>query len=162
VAGGEFGTVFQDQAIRRMSYIPGSALIFQIERITQDMGLYAPYSIIRAGSTIYFRAGQGFTRSSPAAFRFRSGASGLIARSSPISTRTCNCFRARPILAGTDLLGLQVGRGRNGLYDKILGYDTALDRFFPVHVSGEYLLGISQTGFTLENLDTISSSIDAL
>jgi hypothetical protein len=25
VAGGEFGTVFQDQAIRRMSYIPGSA-----------------------------------------------------------------------------------------------------------------------------------------
>jgi hypothetical protein len=37
-----------------MSYIPGSALIFQIERITQDMGLYAPYSIIRAGSKIYF------------------------------------------------------------------------------------------------------------
>jgi hypothetical protein len=27
---------------------------------------------------------------------------------------------------------------------------------------GEYLLGISQTGLTLENLDTISSSIDAL
>jgi hypothetical protein len=65
VAGGEFGTVFQDQAIRRMSYIPGSALIFQIERITQDMGLYAPYSIIRAGSTIYFRAGQGFYKIDP-------------------------------------------------------------------------------------------------
>jgi hypothetical protein len=29
-------------------------------------------------------------------------------------------------------------------------------------VSGEYLLGISQAGITLENLDTISSSIDAL
>ncbi len=29
-------------------------------------------------------------------------------------------------------------------------------------MSGEYLLGISQSGLTLENLDTISSSIDAL
>jgi hypothetical protein len=29
-------------------------------------------------------------------------------------------------------------------------------------VSGEYLLGISQTGLTLENLDSISSSLDAL
>jgi hypothetical protein len=65
VAGGEFGTVFQDQAIRRMSYIPGSALIFQIERVTQDMGLFAPYSIIRAGSIIFFYAGQGFYKMVP-------------------------------------------------------------------------------------------------
>jgi hypothetical protein len=59
--------VFQDQAIRRMSYIPGSALIFQIERITQDMGLFAPYSIIPSGSTMYFYSNKGFTRSPPAA-----------------------------------------------------------------------------------------------
>jgi hypothetical protein len=31
-----------------------------------------------------------------------------------------------------------------------------------VEASGEYFLGISQTGLTLENLDSISSSIDAL
>jgi hypothetical protein len=48
------------------------------------------------------------------------------------------------------------------LYDKLLGYDSALDRFFPLSASGEYLLGISQAGITLENLDAISSSIDAL
>src|SRR5262245_31171122 len=40
--------------------------------------------------------------------------------------------------------------------------DFLLDRFFPVSVSGEFLLGISQTGLTLENLDSISSSLDAL
>jgi hypothetical protein len=77
VAGGEFGTMFQDQAIRRMSYIPGSSLIFQIERVTQDMGLYAPYSIIRAGSTIYFYASQGIstrsTRRRSRADRTRAG-----------------------------------------------------------------------------------------
>src|SRR5258708_23749709 len=60
VAGGEAGIIFQDQAIRRMSYVPGSPIIFQIDRITQDKGLYAPYSIIRAGERIFFYAGQGF------------------------------------------------------------------------------------------------------
>lgn len=52
--------------------------------------------------------------------------------------------------------------GTVGLYDKLLGYDFLLDRFFPISVTGEYLLGISQTGLTLENLDTISASLDAL
>jgi hypothetical protein len=52
--------------------------------------------------------------------------------------------------------------GAAGLYDKILGYDFALDRWFPVMMSGEYLLGISQTGLTLESLDALSASIDAM
>jgi hypothetical protein len=38
----------------------------------------------------------------------------------------------------------------------------ALDRWFPLEMSGEYLLGMSQPGITLENLDAISASIDAL
>jgi hypothetical protein len=57
-------------------------------------------------------------------------------------------------------------RSANGVnpanYDKILGYDYLLDRFFNLSVTGEYLLGISQTGITLESLDSISSSIDAM
>ena len=52
--------------------------------------------------------------------------------------------------------------GTVGNYDKLLGYDFLLDRFFPVSATGEYLLGISQTGLTLESLDSISSSLDAL
>jgi hypothetical protein len=44
----------------------------------------------------------------------------------------------------------------------MLGYDFLLDRFFPVIGTGEYLLGISQTGLTLENLDSDFIVIDAL
>jgi hypothetical protein len=40
-------------------------MIFQIERVTQDKGLFAPYSIIRAGSIIFFYAGQGFYKIDP-------------------------------------------------------------------------------------------------
>jgi hypothetical protein len=52
--------------------------------------------------------------------------------------------------------------GVTTLYDKIIGFDYALDRWFTVTMTGEYLLGMSQPGITLENLDTLSSSIDAL
>jgi len=164
VAGGEFGTVFQDQAIRRMSYIPGSPLIFQIERIAQDLGLFAPYSIVRAGSLIFFHSAQGFYKIAPGGLPEQIGREKVdrtffdeldktelrmfIGASDPRSTRA---FWAYKSTAGT-----------TGLYDKIMGYDYALDRFFPVSMVGEYLLGMSQPGITLENLDILSASIDAL
>ena len=164
VAGGEAGIVFQDQAIRRMSYVPGSPIIFQIDRITQDKGLYAPYSIIRAGERIFFYAGQGFHRIDPGGVPEQIGREKVdrtfladldkgnlqlfVGAADPRSTRVYWAYKS---VAGTV-----------GNYDKLLGYDFLLDRFFPVVATGEYLLGISQTGLTLENLDRISSSLDGL
>jgi hypothetical protein len=164
VAGGEFGTVFQDQAIRRMSYIPGSALIFQIERIAQDLGLFAPYSIVRAGSLIFFHSAQGFYKIAPGGIPEQIGREKVdrtffddldktelkmfIGASDPRSTRAFWAYKSTS--------------GVTGLYDKIIGYDYALERFFPITMTGEYLLGMSQPGITLENLDTLSASIDAL
>ncbi len=164
VAGGEYGIVFQDQAIRRMSYVPGSPIIFQIDRITQDKGLYAPYSIIRAGELIFFYAGQGFYKIPPGGYPEQIGREKVdrtfladldkgnlqlfMGAADPRSTRVYWAYKSV--------------EGTAGNYDKLLGYDFLLDRFFPVMATGEYLLGISQTGLTLENLDSISSSLDAL
>ena len=164
VAGGEAGIIFQDQAIRRMSYVPGSPVIFQIDRITQDKGLYAPYSIIRAGERIFFYAGQGFHKIEPGGVPQPIGREKvdrtfladldkgnlqlMIGAADPRSTRVFWSYKS---VSGT-----------TGSYDKLLGYDFLLDRFFSVAMTGEYLLGMSQTGLTLENLDSISSSIDAM
>lgn len=164
VAGGEFGTVFQDQAIRRMSYIPGSDLIFQIERIAQDQGLFAPYSIVRAGIYTLFHSAQGFFKIAPGRLPEPIGREKVdrtfftdldktelrmfIGASDPRSTRVFWAYKSTS--------------GTTGLYDKIIGYDYVLDRFFPVDMVGEYLLGLSQPGITLEGLDSLSSSIDAL
>jgi hypothetical protein len=164
VAGGEFGIVFQDQAMRRMSYIPGSALIFQIERITQDMGLFAPYSIIPAGSTIYFYSNKGFYKIAAGGFPEQIGRE-RIDRTffNDLDKTNLQLFQGVADPRGTRIFwAYKSGAGASGLFDKLLGYDTALDRFFPVSVIGEYLLGISQAGITLEGLDAISSSIDAL
>jgi hypothetical protein len=159
VAGGEAGIVFQDLAIRRMSYVPGSPVIFQIDRITQDKGLYAPYSIIRAGERIFFYAGQGFHKIEPGGVPQQIGLERVdrsfladldkgnlqlfMGAADPRSSRVYWAYKS---VAGT-----------TGAYDKLLGYDFLLDRFFPLSVSG-----ISQTGLTLENLDSISSSLDAM
>jgi hypothetical protein len=164
VAGGEAGIIFQDQAIRRMSFVPGSPIIFQIDRITQDKGLFAPYSIIRAGERIFFYAGQGFHTIVPGGVPEPIGRERVdrtfladldkgnlqlfMGAADPRSTRVYWAYKS---VAGT-----------SGSYDKLLGYDFLLDRFFPVETTGEYLLGISQTGLTLENLDTISGSLDSL
>jgi hypothetical protein len=164
VAGGEFGTVFQDQAIRRMSYIPGSPLIFQIERIAQDLGLFAPYSIVRAGSLIFFHSAQGFYKIAPGGLPEQIGRERVdrtffddldktelrmfIGASDPRSTRAFWAYKSTS--------------GVTTLYDKIIGFDYALNRWFTVSMTGEYLLGMSQPGITLEGLDSISSSIDAL
>ncbi len=164
VAGGEYGTIFQDQAIRRMIYAPGSPLIFQIERVTQDQGLYAPYSIIRASDKIFFHSAKGFCKIEPGGLPMQVGRERVdrtffadidkgnlqlfMGAADPRSSRVYWAYKSNS--------------GTAALYDKILGYDYALDRWFPVMMSGEFLLGISQTGLTLESLDAISSSLDAL
>ena len=159
VAGGEAGIIFQDQAIRRMSFVPGSPIVFQIDRITQDKGLYAPYSIIRAGERIFFYAGQGFHKIEPGGVPEPIGREKVdrtfladldkanlqlfVGAADPRSTRVYWSYKSSSGAIGTT-------------YDKLLGYDFMLDRFFPVAMTGEYLLGVSQTGVTLESLDALA------
>ena len=164
VAGGEYGTIFQDQAIRRMTFAPGSAVIFQIERIAQDMGCYAPYSIIRAGDKIFFYSAKGFYKIEPGSLPQQIGRE-RIDRTffDDLDKGNLQLFMGAADPRGTRVYwAYKSNNGAAGLYDTILGYDDALDRFFPVMMSGEYLLGISQTGLTLESLDAISGSLDAL
>lgn len=164
VAGGESGIIFQDQAIRRMSYVPGSPIIFQIDRITQDKGLFAPYSIIRAGERIFFYAGQGFHKIEPGGVPLQIGLE-KVDRTflADLDKGNLQLFMGAADPRGTRVYwAYKSVAGTSGTYDKLLGYDFLLDRFFPVSMTGEYLLGISQTGLTLENLDSISSSLDAM
>src|SRR4051812_23180190 len=134
VAGGEAGIIFQDQAIRRMSFVPGSPIIFQIDRITQDKGLFAPYSIIRAGEIIFFYAGQGFHKIMPGGVPEQIGREkvdrtfiadldkgNLQLFMGAADPRTSRVYWAYKSVSGTA-----------GTYDKLLGYDYMLDRFFPI------------------------------
>lgn len=165
VAGGESGgVVLQDTAIRRMTYVPGSPVIFQIERIAQDLGIYAAGSLIRAGERVFFYSTKGFYRVDPGSYP------------APIGRERVD----RTFFADLDKDNLQLFIGAadprntrvfwayksiNGSakqFDKLLCYDWALDRFTPLTISGEYLYTIGQPGITLENLDALTTSLDAL
>lgn len=164
VAGGEYGVILQDNVVRRMTYVPGSPVIFQIERLAEDHGLLGPYSLIRSGSRIFYFSAQGFKTIAGTGLPQGIGQERV----------------DRTILADLDTANLQLflgasdprsnrvfwayksGSGSATTFNKILCYDYALDRFSLIEQSGEYIGTMSQPGITLENLDSISSSVDAL
>jgi hypothetical protein len=164
VAGGEYGVIFQETAMRRLVYVPGSPVIFNIERLTEDKGLMAPYSLIRAGDKIFFLAAQGFHGMSSAGLpepigkeRFDRTFLGdydtgavqmIIGAADPAATRVYWAYKSQG--------------GSAGLFDKVLVWDYALGRGSIITASGEYLASLAAPGATLESLDSISGSLDAL
>ncbi|HEX7766511.1 MAG TPA: hypothetical protein VF443_07335, partial [Nitrospira sp.] len=59
IVGGEYGTVFQERAIFRMTFA-GSPLVFQFDCIHNNIGAFAPQSVISYRNFIFFIAEQGF------------------------------------------------------------------------------------------------------
>ena len=164
VAGGEYGVIFQESTMRRMVYAPGTTVIFNIEKIADDKGLLAPYSLIRAGEKIFWLAAQGFYGMTPTGIpeaigkekfdryffdNYDSGSLQLvIGAADPQSTRVYWAFKSSSA-SGT-------------VFDFIICYDYGLGRPTLIEQGGEYLATLAAPGITLENLDSISSSIDAL
>lgn len=165
VAGGENGTIFQDTAIRRLIYSPGSPYVFGITRIAQDDGLVAPYSLISTSDRIFWYSPQGFKMLLPGGYPV------------PIGREKID----RTFLADWDSSNIQLfigsadprthriywayksANGKNGLFDKVLIYDWVLDRWSTASLSGEYLASFARPGITLEQVDDIyGSNIDNL
>ena len=59
LTGGEYGLVFMDRSIHRMSYV-GSPLVFQFDNISRNQGCYEANSIIQYGGTSFFLSDDGF------------------------------------------------------------------------------------------------------
>ena len=163
VAGGEYGVIFQQRSIRRLTYQPGSAIIFEIDRISKDDGLTAPYSMINVASQVFFYSEQGFKV-------LQSGAVPV-----PIGKERVD----KTFAADVDFssLGLFIGspdpqsqrvywayksvNGTAGVFDTILIYDWVLDRWSKAGVMGEFLTPMATPGMTLEQVDAAFGNIGA-
>jgi hypothetical protein len=164
VAGGEFGVIFQDTVIRRMIYAVGAPYVFAIDRIAEDKGLLAPYSLIRAGDRIFFLASQGFHE--------------MLATGVPVPIGKEKFDRTFFADYDQSQLQLIIGAadpeqsrvywsykslsGAASLFDRILCYDYGLNRASIIQQSGSYLATLSRPGLTLDGLDAVSGSVDAL
>lgn len=59
-AGGEFGIVFQERAIRRMVFVAGSATVFDFSVFEENRGAVAPWSLAKVGPRVFFLDRDGF------------------------------------------------------------------------------------------------------
>jgi hypothetical protein len=163
VAGGEFGLVLQESVIRRLNYIPGAELAFQIDTLAEDLGLFGPYSVARASGKVFFYSSKGFYRYD-----------GMVL--TPIGKeRVDRTFAAELDVANLQLLiaaadpagtrvfwGYKTNSNSSTTFNKLLCFDDTLDRWTPAEVEGEYLAPIVKPGITLDGLDSVSGSVDAL
>lgn len=171
IAGGETGVILQDSIIRRMIYLPGDPRVFQIEKIAEGLGIYGPYSLVRAGSSVFFYTIKGFYRIDPGSAPVPIGRE-RVDRTffTDLDATQPQLFMGAADPRSTRIIWVYKSvNGATNQFDKALIYDTVLDKFTPARFSGEFFLSLSQPGVTLEgidailgaNLDAISQSLDA-
>ena len=159
VKGGEFGVILQESSIRRMIFSPGSDIVFQIDRLSSELGAAHPYQIVDAAGRIFLFSNKGF---------YSIDGSGSM---TPIGRETVD----RTFLADFDATNLSMLQAAadprsnrvffgykstaNALttMDKGLVYDYILNRWSPVDLEAEVLVSLGKPGITLEGLATIGA-----
>ncbi len=164
IVGGEAGTVLQERAIKRMTYV-GAPLVFQFDEISGNVGATIEGSIAAFENMVFFAHASGF-------YLLR-GAKELQAIGDHKVDRhfwtDIDQNYLYRVSAAVDPVGkLYVisypGAGHSGgLPNKALIYNWAIGRWSRAEADVELLYpGLSQAGYTLDGLDAISGSLDAL
>lgn len=183
IVGGDYGIIFQEFAISRMSYI-GSPLIWQFDLLEQERGAFAPGSIQPIGDNIAYLAQDGFfvfdgRQSIPIGDgkidRAFFAEDGPIALDRDYVDRISSCIYPNELIICWSYPS--VNADPIGISDTILFYNygpgaktrwsvlrTNTTDFIPGETNiNHYILAapLSQ-GYTLDGLDAVSTSIDAL
>jgi hypothetical protein len=145
-SGGEFGVVFQEQAIRSMIFAPGSPEVFQFSKAEEGRGAISAWSTVQIGARIFFVDRTGL-------FQFTGGESQAIGtqRVNKWFNDNVNTSTLRKIQVVADtrghrvMFGVQTSTGGSDatLLDKILVYDYALDRWSLLDIDVRVLFSTS-------------------
>lgn len=161
ICGGEFGVVFLERAIVRMQYV-GSPLVFQFDRVETARGCEYPGSVVQLGAACFYISSDGF---------YVFDGSG----SRPIGSERVNrwffdnsnaAYRDR-ITAAVDPLSQIVtwsfpSAQSGGTPDRLIIYNYALDKWSFAEVTNDFVAPLFNASYTLDDLDSISGSLDAL
>ena len=162
LVGGEYAIGLFERGIVRGQFV-GAPLIYQFDKISTARGCSVPGSVASIGSTVFFLSDDGFY--------MLSGAE-LV----PIGAEKVNQFfydrvnlsASENIVAAVDPLNQTVvwaypSTHSSGVKnDELLIYNYNLNRWSRAVVSCDALAQLFTVGYTLEELDNISTSIDDL
>lgn len=152
LAGGEYGWVVQEHAIRRMIFQPGFDQAFRFERVERRHGSAAGYSLVAIRDTIFFLSDDGF-------FSFQNQ---MVAIG---HERVNKWFRANSdgnrffsVLAFTDPFAPRIGwafynSSSSVTLDRVIYYDWALDKWSYSTQAAQFWGPYVSPGVTLEALD---------
>lgn len=163
VLGGEFGVVLQQKSVWRMLFV-GSPLVFQFDRVHSNIGAYAPQAAVRYQNMTFFLAEDGF-------YAFDGNecdpiGRGKVDRFFLSDLASANNNRVWAYVDAPNKLVLWAypsGSNSGGNPDKLLVYSWAFKKWALVEgLDVEVLLNSVTTGTTLDGLDALYSSIDAI
>lgn len=160
LAGGEYGRVVQEKSIRRMIFQPGSDQAFRFERVENEHGAAAGYSLASTANTIYFLANDGF-------YSFNDNGLNPIGALRVNGWFRANCDSSRyfAVIAFTDPFAPRIGwafynAAGSTNFDRVIFYDWQIDRWTYAEVTAQYWATLVTAGVTLEDLD-VYGDIDA-
>lgn len=161
--GGEFGIVFQERAIQRMSF-EGPPTAFRFDKIAQFLGCRAEGSIASFENFAFFLGDDGF-------YMIRGGAELVPIGSEKVDRwledqldasylyRISACIDP---IAKLYLIGFPSTAG-NGTADQILMYHWPTGQWAHAAVSHEILYAAAtQASYTIDGMDSVSATIDGL
>ena len=163
IFGGEFGVIFQKNSVWRMTFV-GAPVVFQFDEVLPGIGIITPGAAARAGDAIYFLSDQGFfalTQGSQA----ESIGVGSVDRFILDDIDKNNLHRISAVTDATSqrILWAYPGSGStDGRPNKIIVYDRGLKKWSLIEEEAELIWTAGGLGTTLDALDSVSSSIDAL
>ena len=154
--------IFLERNIYLGTFVPGSAVVFTFAKIHDKRGAKSPYSIASRGDTTFFADEGSF---------FQIGSDGSLSdigfekvsrtifgqmTSAAIATMVgaIDPFYSR-VYWTVDLTGA-------GTFGNIVVYDWLQQRWSPASQSNVGIFPAATAGYTLEGLDAVSSSLDAL
>lgn len=163
IIGGEYGTVFQQRAIYRMTFV-GSPLVFQFDKIQTNIGVYAPQSVVGYRNFTFFLSEDGFymfdgTNVTPIG-------TGKIDNTFFADLDVSNVHRIHAIVDAKRKIVIWAypGTGNTGGNpNRLLIYNWVFRRWSRIEdVNIEMLLNTTTVTYTLDSLDGFSTTLDAI
>lgn len=162
IVGGEYCTILMERAIVRATYT-GLPLVWQFDKVETARGCQVPGSVCNIGHSVFYLSDDGF-------YAFTGE------RSQPIGAEKVNRFffgdanasffdKMTSTVDPQQQLAIWSYVSNNSLDntpDRLLIYNYALSRWSIANVNAELIAPFFTPAYTLEGLDQISSSIDAL
>jgi hypothetical protein len=161
VTGGEFGLILMDRSIYRMTYV-GSPLVFQFDNISRNLGCYEANSVIQYQGMTFFLADDGFYACDGQTVASIGGEKVDRFFFSDVDEEYLFNMSAAIDPIKNLVIWAYPAKGQGGNVNKLLIYNFQTKKWSSGGTDVDRVASSSSPSTTLEGLDVISASIDAL